>query len=111
MTNPETWAQLLDVQTYKNMLDTKVLAKWIEPKTYEVLIDPQTYAYWIQPGAYKHVVDLDHYAQLINPAAYTKLLDQGATTLKSAYDATLGVYGPKIMAVLPIDKEIENSTP
>ena len=111
MTNPETWAQFLNVKTYTNMLDTKVLAKWLDPKSFEVLGDPQTYAYWLQPGAYKHLADVDHYAQLANPEAYGKVLQQGASTLKMAYDATIGEYSPKIIAALPIDKKIENSTP
>lgn len=111
MTNPETWAQFLDIKTYTNMLDTKVLEKWLNPNTYEVLGDPQTYAYWLQPGAYKHLVDVDHYAQLANPEAYNKVLEQGTATLKLAYDATIGEYAPKIMAALPVDKEIGNSTP
>ena len=111
MTNPATWAQFLDIKTYTNMLDTEVLAKWINPNTYEVLGDPQTYAYWIQPGAYKHLADVDHYAQLINPEAYNKVLEQGTATLKAAYDVTINEYAPKIMAALPVDKKIENTTP
>ena len=111
MTNPETWAQFLDIKTYTNMLDTKVLEKWLNPNTYEVLGDPQTYAYWVQPGAYKHLVDADHYAQLANREAYNKVLEQGTATLKLAYDATIGEYAPKIMAALPVDKELRNSTP
>ncbi len=90
MTNPQTWAQFMKVETYSSMMDVKVWQKWLDVKSYDVLLDPQTYAYWMQPGAYMHLANVDHYAQMINPSAYMEILEQGAKTANLGEISKLG---------------------
>ena len=90
ITNPQTWAQFMKVETYSNMMDVNVWKKWLDVKSYDVLRDPQTYAYWMQPGAYMHLANVDHYAQIINPNAYTKMFEQGAKTVNLSEISNLG---------------------
>ena len=108
-TNPQTWAQFLNVKTYTNMADVKVWIKWLEPKSYQVLADPQTYAYWAQPGAYMHLANVQHYAQMVNPSAYLGLLNQGAATMQLAYEATIGAYVPGMEISKPTESETGNT--
>lgn len=74
-TNPATWAQMFEPQTYMNMMDVDVWKKWTELDTYDVLRDPQTYAYFMQPGAFQHLVNLDHYRQIIEPAGHIAMMN------------------------------------
>jgi hypothetical protein len=97
------------VETYLGMGDIKVWQKWLDPKSYQVLLDPQTYAYWAQPGAYMHVVNVENYAQLVNPSAYANLMDQGAATMKLAYQATIGSYVPALAIPKPAEDTADNN--
>ncbi len=75
VTNPESWAQMMKVETYANMMDYTKWSKWIEAKTYAPLLDAQNYAYWMQPGAFAHDFDLNHYAKLLDVNAYGTIVD------------------------------------
>ena len=74
-TNPATWGQMLEVETYTNMMDRDVWAKWLDTSNYDVLRDPQTYAYFMQPGAFQHLLNVEHYTQLATPSAHLDNVD------------------------------------
>ncbi|MEE9389244.1 MAG: hypothetical protein V3U96_11605 [Paracoccaceae bacterium] len=75
MSDPASWAQMMTPETYINMMNVETWAKWLDTDSYEVLLDPQTYAYWAQPGAYGHLVELEFYTERFNPLAYGEMAD------------------------------------